>query len=59
MRPEGRKHDAELARGDGEKDQAAVALGRKGGMARAKALSPEKRAEIARKAAAKRWNGRR
>ena len=30
-------------------------LGELGGAARAKALSPEKRAEIARKAAAKRW----
>ena len=29
--------------------------GLKGGEARAKALSPERRAEIARKAAAKRW----
>jgi hypothetical protein len=38
-----------------EKDEAAAALGRKGGAARAKAMTPEKRAEIARKAAAKRW----
>jgi len=30
--------------------------GKKGGAARAAALSPEQRAEIARKAAAKRWN---
>ena len=30
-------------------------LGRLGGAARAKALTPEKRTEIARKAAAKRW----
>jgi hypothetical protein len=37
------------------KDAAAVALGRKGGHARANALSPKKRREIARKAAAKRW----
>ncbi len=42
-----------------EKDPAAVALGRKGGLkggkARAAALSPEKRREIAKKAAAARW----
>ena len=31
--------------------------GLKGGKARAKALSPEKRAEIAKKAAHKRWGG--
>lgn len=41
------------------KNPAAVTLGRlgglKGGKARAQALTPEKRAEIARKAAAKRW----
>lgn len=33
--------------------------GRAGGAARAKVLSPERRAEIARKAAAKRWGQRR
>lgn len=42
-----------------EKNPAAVALGKlgglKGGPARAKKLSPEKRKEIAKKAAAKRW----
>jgi len=37
------------------KDSAAAALGRKGGAARARAMSAEKRAEIARKAARKRW----
>lgn len=41
------------------KNRAAVSLGRKGGKvggaARAAKLSPEKRAEIARTAAAKRW----
>ena len=44
---------------DDEKDPAAVALGRKGGLkggkARAKKLSPERRTEIARKAAVARW----
>lgn len=37
------------------KDKAAQALGKKGGKARAASMSPERRAEIARKAAAKRW----
>jgi hypothetical protein len=48
--------DAEI---DHEKDPRAVELGRlgglKGGKARAEKLSPERRSEIARKAAAKRW----
>ena len=34
---------------------AAAELGRRGGKARAEKMSPERRAEIARKAAAKRW----
>ena len=42
-----------------KKNPAAVALGRlggkKGGTARANALTPERRSEIAKKAAAKRW----
>ena len=37
------------------KDPAAVALGKKGGAARAAKTTPERRAEIAKKAAAKRW----
>lgn len=44
----------------GEGESAAAALGRKGGLkggkARAAALSAEKRSEIARKAASKRWS---
>ena len=44
---------------DSGKDPAAVALGRRGGLkggaARAKALSPKKRKEIAKKAAKARW----
>jgi hypothetical protein len=40
------------------KDPAAVALGKKGGAARAAALSKKRRAEIARKAAEKRWSKR-
>lgn len=41
---------------DDGKNQAAVALGRRGGAARAAKLTAEERAEIARKAAAKRWS---
>lgn len=48
---------------DDGKDPAAVALGRKGGLkggrARAAKLSPERRAEIAKAAAAKRWAAKR
>lgn len=40
---------------DDGKNKAAQELGRKGGAARAKAMTPEQRAEIAKKAAAKRW----
>lgn len=40
---------------DDGKDPAAVALGRKGGNARAASLSSKKRSDIAKKAAAKRW----
>ena len=40
---------------ESEKDPAAVAMGRKGGKARASKLSAEKRSEIAKKAAQKRW----
>jgi hypothetical protein len=43
--------------GDSGKDKAAQSLGRKGGVARAKKLSPEDRAAIARKAASARWKG--
>jgi hypothetical protein len=52
--------EAQLAAKDSDgKNPAAVALGRlgglKGGKARAKALGPKQRTEIARKAAATRW----
>ena len=40
---------------DSGKDPAAMALGKKGGKARAKALSAKKRVEIAKKAAMARW----
>ena len=41
---------------DDGKDPAAKALGAKGGKARAAKLTAEQRSEIARKAAAKRWD---
>ena len=41
---------------DDGKDKAAVSLGRKGGKARAKSMSPERRAEIAKNAAKLRWS---
>jgi acyl-CoA reductase-like NAD-dependent aldehyde dehydrogenase len=50
--------EAEDTPPDDGKDSAAKALGAKGGKARAEAMSPDRRAEIARKAAQKRWNQR-
>jgi hypothetical protein len=53
---------AKLATGEEEealtedgKDKAAVSLGKRGGKARAEALSPEERREVARAAAQARW----
>ena len=40
---------------DDGKDPAAVSMGKRGGAARAKAMTPERRAEIAKAAAVKRW----
>ena len=40
---------------DDGKDPNAKALGKKGGAARARSLTPERKAEIAKSAAAKRW----
>ena len=40
---------------DDGKDKAAQALGKRGGRARADALSPKRRKEIAKRAAAARW----
>jgi hypothetical protein len=37
------------------KDPAAVSMGKRGGKARAESMTPERRAEIAKKAAQKRW----
>jgi hypothetical protein len=42
---------------DDGKDPAAVALGRKGGKARAAGMMAKKRSKIAQKAARKRWEG--
>ena len=52
----GEREDREPTPEEQGKDPAAAAMGRKGGKARANRMSPEKRTEIARKAAAKRWN---
>lgn len=56
-------HIAKIATGeiddvpeDDGKDKAAQAMGKKGGKARASKLTAERRREIARKAAAKRWS---
>jgi hypothetical protein len=53
---------AEPPRSEPAKDPAAVSLGRRGGLkggkARAEKLSAEQRSEIARKAAATRWQNR-
>ena len=48
------REEAEFPADDG-KDKAAQSLGRRGGKARAKALSPRQRAEIAHTAAQARW----
>ena len=50
--------EADDATPDDGKDKAAQEMGRKGGAARAKSMTPERRAEIAKAAAAKRWAGR-
>ena len=49
--------EVEDAPSDDGKDKAAQAMGKKGGAARAASMTPERRAEIAKKAAAKRWGG--
>jgi hypothetical protein len=41
---------------DDGKDKAAQELGRKGGRKRAESMTPERRAEIAKKAASTRWS---
>jgi len=51
----GQVEDREPTPEEQGKDPTATAMGRKGGAARAKSMSPERRAEIAKKAAQKRW----
>ena len=48
----------EGAPADDGKDSAAKALGAKGGAARARSVTPERRAETARKAAEKHWGNK-
>ncbi|MBL8567169.1 MAG: RNA-binding protein [Hyphomicrobiaceae bacterium] len=45
----------EIEKTDDGKDKAAVSLGKRGGRARAESLSPQRRAEIAKKASVTRW----
>jgi hypothetical protein len=47
--------EAEVYEGPPEKSAAAIELGRRGGRKRAEVMAAERRAEIARKAAQKRW----
>lgn len=51
----GEVEDREPTAEEQGKDPAAAALGRKGGKARAAGMTPERRAEIAKKAARLRW----
>ena len=51
----GQKPDRDPTPEEQGKDPAAVTLGKKGGKARADAMTPERRAEIAKAAAVKRW----
>jgi hypothetical protein len=52
----GQKPDRDPTPEEQGKDPAAVALGKKGGKARAEGLSAKKRSEIAKKAAKARWD---
>jgi hypothetical protein len=54
----GEKPDRDPTPEEQGKDPAAVAMGKKGGKARADAMTPERRSEIAKAAAAKRWIGK-
>jgi hypothetical protein len=51
----GQKPDRDPTPEEQGKDPAAVAMGKKGGKARAQGLSAERRSEIAKQAAANRW----
>ncbi len=50
--------ESETVAPEGNKNKAAQELGRKGGSARAKSTTQERRVEIAKNAAAKRWENR-
>ncbi len=52
----GEKPDRDPTPEEQGKDPAAVEMGKKGGKARAANMSAERRAEIARKAASRRWD---
>jgi hypothetical protein len=54
----GEADDSENLPDDSGKDPAAVALGKKGGKARAEKLAKDKRVAIARKAAKTRWKNK-
>jgi hypothetical protein len=54
----GQKPDRDPTPEEQGKDPAAVAMGKKGGAARAAGMTAEKRSEIAKKAAAGRWKTR-
>ena len=51
----GQKPDRDPTPEEQGKDPAAVALGKKGGAARAAGMTAEQRSEVAKKAAARRW----
>ena len=55
----GAMHSGRVAAVKKKKNPAAVALGRRGGLARAEKVSRRKLSEIGRKAAAARWKKRR
>ena len=52
-----RPGDQRALPGDDGNDKAGQAMGKKGSAARAASMTPERRAEIAKKATAKRWRG--
>lgn len=54
----GEADDVKNLHDDSRKDPAAVALGKKGGKARAARLSKKQRVEIAKKAARQRWKAK-
>lgn len=49
------QREEEIDQAEAGKDKAAVELGRRGGIARAKSMSAKRRKEIAQKAASTRW----